>query len=189
MSPPADTAVKAGLPRTDAAASTPLLPEEVVCAVLLAGMVLLMFSQAMVRNIGPLGRTAFATWLAHATEVLPSGLTWLTFLGCGAVTRRRALLRVELVRSVLSERSRDRLEILVWRLWAAFFAVLLVLGVAAVWIQRRQTTSLAWLPAWAVALSVPLGSALVLWRTTQNLRGLRRIAARPQCVQPGGERG
>ncbi len=158
-----------------------LLPEEIACAILLAGMVLLMFSQAMVRNIGPLGRTAFATWLAHATEVLPSGLTWLTFLGCGAVTRRRALLRVELVPSALPPRRRVQLEVLVWGLWAAFFAALLVLGVAAVWVQRRQTTSIAWLPAWAVASSVPLGSALVLWRATRNIRDM-------WTGKPGGRR-
>lgn len=159
--------------RSTGTAPDRLLPEEIACAVLLGGMVLLMFSQAVVRNIGPLGRTAFATWLAHAVEVLPSGLTWLTFLGCGAVTRRKALLRVRLVENFLSKGNRRRLDILIWMLWGTFFAVLFGLGAAAAWIQRRQTTSVAWLPAWVVALSVPVGSALVLWRTFQGLQELR----------------
>ena len=146
-----------------------MLPEELVCAMLLAGMVLLMFLQAAARNAGFLARTGVGTWLAHATEVLPSGLTWLTFLGCSAVTRRRSLLRVSLARSLLKTKGRRRLDAGVWCLWGLFFLVLFVLGVKATYAQRRQMTSIHWLPAWAVALSVPLGAALVLWRTAQNL--------------------
>lgn len=147
----------------------PLLVEEKLCAVLLAAMVALMFLQALVRNVGPLARTPFATWLAHASEVLPSGLTWLTFLGCGAVTRRRSLLSISLLRNRLGARARRRLELVVWSLWGGFFTVLFVLGLLATYAQRSQMTSIAWLPAWAVALSIPCGSALVVWRTAQNL--------------------
>ena len=146
-----------------------MLFEEKVCAVLLAVMVLLIFSQAVVRNCPPLSRMAIAAWLAHATEVLPSGLTWLTFLACGAVTRRKDLLRVDLISNRLSPKNRRRLEGVIWILWGLFFVVLLVLGSAATYRLRGQMTSLAWLPAWAVALSVPLGAALVIWRTLQNL--------------------
>ncbi len=150
-----------------------LLFEEKIAAVLLLAMVGLMFGQAVVRNIPPLGRTVFATWLAHASEVLPSGLTWLTFIGCAAATRRKALLRIELVPNHLSAALRRRWELGIWTLWGLFFAVLAGLGGLAVWGQRGQTTSVAWLPAWAVSLSVPAGAALVVWRTVQNLRELR----------------
>jgi len=173
--------------RSDATGSGRLLPEEIACAVLLGGMVLLMFSQAVVRNIGPLGRTAFATWLAHAIEVLPSGLTWLTFLGCGAVTRRRALLRIRLVENMLSSTDRRRLEFLIWTLWGSFFAVLLGFGAVAAWSQRRQTTSIAWLPGWVVALSVPVGSALVVWRAAQGLCELRNAKRMPTTGGNGEE--
>jgi len=138
--------------------------------VLLAGMVALMFLQAVSRNADSLAKTAFGNWLAHASEVLPSGLTWLTFLGCAAVTRRRELLRVNLVRLRLAPQHRRRLEVALWSLWLAFFGVLVVLGALAVYSQRNQMTSLAWLPGWAVALGVPVGSSLVVWRTVQNLR-------------------
>ena len=148
----------------------PLLMEEKLCAALLAGMVALMFLQALVRNVGPVARTPFATWLAHASEVLPSGLTWLTFLGCGAVTRHRSLLSISLLRDRLGSRARLRLERATWALWGGFFAVLFVLGLFAAYAQRSQMTSIAWLPAWAVSLSIPCGSGLVVWRTLQNLR-------------------
>lgn len=165
----------------------PLLVEEKLCAVLLAAMVALMFLQAVVRNVGPVARTPFATWLAHASEVLPSGLTWLTFLGCGAVTRRRSLLSISLLRDRLGARPRKRLELAVWSLWGGFFAVLFVLGLLATYAQRSQMTSIAWLPAWAVSLSIPCGSALVVWRTVQNLTAQGR---RPEdAARPGnGER-
>ena len=146
-----------------------LLPEEAVCCFLLALMVVLMFAQAAVRNCGPLTRTDVGAWLAHASEVLPSGLTWLTFLGCSAVTRRKGLLAVDLIRSRLSVDATRRLETAIWILWGLFFLLLAVLGAVATYAQRRQMTSLEWLPAWVVALSIPCGAALVVWRTTQNL--------------------
>ena len=160
---------------------SPLLPEEKVAGVLLAAMVVLMFVQALIRNVPPLGRTVFATWTAHAVEVLPSGLTWLTFIGCAAATRRRALLRIELLPNHLHGETRWRWEILIWALWGAFFAVLFVLGAIATWGQRHQTTSVDWLPAWVVSLSVPVGAALVVWRTAQNLRE-QRAGAKPGDV-------
>lgn len=146
-----------------------LLTEEWLCAILLALMVLLMFAQALARNVPPVARLPVGAWLAHATEVLPSGLTWLTFLGCGAVTRRGDLLSIGLVPSRLKPSGRRRLELVTWALWGAFFTVLFVLGVAATIAQRKQMTSLEWLPQWAVASSIPLGSALVVWRTCQNM--------------------
>ena len=157
----------------DAQPCRDLLAEEWLCAALLASMVLLMFTQAMARNVPPIARTALGAWLAHATEVLPSGLTWLTFLGAGAVTRRADLLRIGLVPSRLGACARRRLEIVTWVAWGGFFAALCALGVAATVAQRRQMTSLEWLPQWAVASSIPLGAALVLWRTCQNIRDLR----------------
>lgn len=152
----------------------PLLLEEYVCAALLALMVALMFTQSMLRNAPVLARTEFAAWMAHATEVLPSGLTWLTFLGCGAVTRRRELLRVNILGPLLKPPARRRVECLIWALWGTCFAALFALGCWATFEQRRQMTSLEWLPQWAVSLSVPVGSAFVLWRTVQNLRDLTR---------------
>lgn len=146
-----------------------LLTEEWLCAILLALMVLLMFAQALARNVPPVARTPVGAWLAHATEVLPSGLTWLTFLGCGAVTRRADLLRIGLLPDRLGPCGRRRLEIATWAVWGTFFAILFVLGVAATIAQREQMTSLEWLPQWAVASSIPLGSALVVWRTCQNI--------------------
>jgi len=164
----------------------PLLFEEWSCAVLLALMVLLMFTQAMSRNLPSLARTELGAWLAHASEVLPSGLTWLTFLACGAVTRRRELLRVDVVAQRLTVSARNRLEAVTWWLWGSFFAVVFVLGIWSTYSQRHQTTSLAWLPQWAVALSIPVGSALVLWRTVQNLRDMRR-AERARGIVDGAE--
>jgi TRAP-type C4-dicarboxylate transport system permease small subunit len=61
-----------------------------------------------------------------------------------------------------------------WSLWGLFFAAILMLGVLATYAQRHQTTSVDWLPAWAVALSLPIGSGLVLWRTVQNVVDLWR---------------
>ena len=151
-----------------------MLIEEKVCAGLLALMVLLMFCQAAMRNCAPLGRTVLSAWLAHATEVLPSGLTWLTFLACSAVTRRNELLRINILRQRLPPRARLAVELSLWALWALFFAVLFVLGSVATYGQRRQMTSLTWLPAWAVALSIPVGAALVIWRTLQNMLDLYR---------------
>jgi len=146
-----------------------LLAEEWLCAILLALMVLLMFAQALARNVPPVARMPVGAWLSHATEVLPAGLTWLTFLGCGAVTRRAELLRIGLFPNRLGPCGRRRLEIVTWAAWGTFFAVLFVLGVAATIAQRKQMTSLEWLPQWAVASSIPLGSALVVWRTCQNI--------------------
>jgi TRAP-type C4-dicarboxylate transport system permease small subunit len=154
--------------------SRPLLVEESICAGLLGGMVMLMFTQAAIRNCTVLSRTALGCWLAHATEVLPSGLTWLTFLACAAVTRRGDLLRVDLIRGRLRPKARRCLDAFVWILWGLFFGVLLVLGTLATVAQRKQMTSISWLPAWAVALSIPLGACLVIWRTVQNLVELWR---------------
>ncbi len=161
---------------TDSPDGPELLPEEWACALLLALMVVLMFAQALVRNCGPMTRTALGAWLAHASEVLPSGLTWLTFLACSAVTRRNGLLAVDLLRNRLSRAANRRLEAVVWVLWGAFFLLLAVLGGVATYAQRKQMTSLGWLPAWAVAMSIPCGAALVVWRTAQNLRDRGRDA-------------
>jgi len=149
------------------------LPEEYACAVLLAGMVGLMFAHALVRNVGPLGRTQFATWLAHGIEVLPSGLTWLTFLGVSAVTRRGGLLRIDVLLRRLPDKVRGRLERGVLLGWGVFFAALFCLGVWATWQQRGQMTSIRWLPAWAVSLSIPVGAVLVVVRTVQRGREMR----------------
>lgn len=156
-----------------------LLIEEILAAILLGGMVLLMFAQALVRNLPVLARAEFGTWVAHAVEILPCGLTWLTFLACAAVTRRRELLRVELLRGRLPVRWRMKLDNVVWALWGAFFFVLFVLGLRATLAQRHQMTSLEWLPGWVVALSVPLGAALVVWRTVQNIRDGYRSSGVP----------
>jgi len=151
-----------------------LLIEEKICAALLVLMVVLVFLQAVVRNCGPLARTALGGWIAHAVEVLPSGLTWVTFLACGAVTRRDDLLRVDVIRQRLRPALRRRLAFVLWGLWAALFGILLVLGGMATYAQRKQMTSIEWLPAWAVSLSIPLGAGLVIWRTVQNLVDLKR---------------
>ena len=179
MAPPAPQPAAARSAESAPAASTRpgLLIEEKLGAALLAVMVALMFAQAATRNCGALAGTAFGNWLAHATEVLPSGLTWLTFLACGAVTRRNDLLRVELLRAWLAPAWQRRMGLVLWWAWLLFFAVLGGTGLWAAGAQRHQTTKLAWLPAWAVALSVPAGSALVIWRTLQVLRESRRLAA------------
>lgn len=155
------------------------LTEEILAAILLGGMVLLMFAQALVRNLPVLARAEFGTWVAHAVEILPCGLTWLTFLGCAAVTRRQQLLRVDLLRGRLPVRWRTKLDSAVWCLWGAFFLVLFVLGLRVTLAQRHQMTSLEWLPGWAVALSVPLGAVLVVWRTVQNIWDGNRSPAGP----------
>lgn len=186
-----DTATERACTAGPASGSTPagrqdtaLLAEELACAFLLALMVLLMFAQAVSRNCQPLARTAFGAWLAHASEILPSGLTWLTFLACGAVTRRRELLRVDVFLRRFPQAMRRQLETTAWYLWGVFFAVVLVFGCWATYSQRHQTTSIGWLPQWAVALSVPLGSLLVLWRTAQNLRETKGARGRASSHRP-----
>ncbi len=177
MCPTISTRSRPERPVEGSAASEAMLVEERLCAVLLGSMVLLLFLQAAIRNCGALGRTPLGAWFAHATEVLPAGLTWLTFLGCGAVTRRRELLKISVITARCSCVWQERLEVAVWALWLSFFAVLGALGLWATYSQRHQMTSLAWLPQWAVALSIPLGSALVVWRSAQVIAEIRADSA------------
>jgi len=124
----------------------------------------------------------------YVSRLLPVMLCWLTFLGAFLADRRGE----HLGNDVLVGRLGDGAKRLVRRacrfVWAAFFAVVAVLGVG----QVARGESLGelrsiGLPAWVLQLGLPLGAGLLAIAAARSLLSdLRRGAGRSSPDERGG---
>lgn len=148
--------------------------EAVVAGAFLVLMVLMIFAGGIARSLGhPLN------WTIDISTCL---FAWACFLSADIAWRKNAMMSIEVVTDKLSLRVQDGLRLLNYALIAAFLAFLIYYGVNLAWVSRVRTfqgipsISYAW-----VAMSLPVGSALLLLSTVlkirAQLRGERPVSA------------
>jgi C4-dicarboxylate transporter, DctQ subunit len=140
-----------------------LLPEEVVCGVLLMLMVLLVVVQVA-------GRYLFSASISFTEELVRYAFVWITFLGAGAAAFRGRHLAVSGVTRFLpwwAQRSVNRTK---WVLALALGGILIWFGSRVVVLQVRteQTTAVLGIPMWLVGLAVPLCAAVFCVRVAMS---------------------
>ncbi|MDI6024691.1 TRAP transporter small permease [Corticibacterium sp. UT-5YL-CI-8] len=148
--------------------------EVVIAGSFLVLMVLMIFAGGIARSLGyPLN------WTIDISTCL---FAWACFLSADIAWRKNAMMSIEVVTNKLSSPVQDGLRLLNYGLIAAFLAFLIYYGINLAWISRVRTfqgipsISYAW-----VALSLPVGSALLLISTIlkirAQLRGERPVSA------------
>ena len=180
---------------TDRSGVVPRMVEAITAAALVL-MVVLICGLVVLRGM-PLGRLLPAvddlrerilSRYTYVSRLLPVMLCWLTFLGALLADRRGE----HLGNDVLVGRLPDGPQRLARRacrfVWAAFFAVVAVLGFGQV-LQGESLGELRsiGLPAWVLQLGLPLGAGLLAIAAARSLLGdLRRGSGGSSPDEGGG---
>ncbi len=117
--------------------------------------------------------------LSWSGETATYLLVWTTFLGMAVAQRERAHVAMQVLPTMprLAQRTVD------WICWLATFGMFLSLGLGGLelaFLHHIQRSPATGLPIWVVYTAVPVGGALGIWHTVQDLPGLIRGAERPK---------
>jgi TRAP-type transport system small permease protein len=129
---------------------------------MLAGMLVLVF-------VNVIGRYFFLVSFGWIEEVSRYLMIWIVFLGAGLALREGMHVAVTIL-SDLSGPVRPAFKWGAWVLTFAFFLALAKFGYDYAMFASRQRSAMLQLPMWAVYLSVPIGSLLVLIHMLFDLR-------------------
>lgn len=149
--------------------------EVAVAATCFAVSCLLIFSAAIARTVGrPIN------WSQDLSLFL---FAWSVFLSADAAFRSDRLMSVDMIVERLPERARWTIKVAILVVILAFLAAMVFYGVKLTLFSRRRVFqgipgfSYSW-----VALSVPVGSLLMMVSATLKLRGLlgRKPGAAPE---------
>jgi len=129
--------------------------EQALIALLLAGMILLVFTQIVCRH---LGRS-----FSFTEEINQQMFVWVTVLGMALAAGRRQLLGLTLL-SRNSEKRKRRFARVAFASLLLYGVSMVALSVKMVWTQYstgKTTPAMGW-PIWLVGLAVPAGFLLVI---------------------------
>jgi len=111
--------------------------------------------------------------LSWSGETATYLLVWTTFLGMAIAQRERAHVTMQ----VLPNLSRAARRVVDWICWFATFGMFFFLGAGGLqlsFLHHVQRSPATGLPIWVVYCALPVGGALGLWHTFQDLPRLLR---------------
>jgi TRAP-type C4-dicarboxylate transport system permease small subunit len=137
--------------------------EELLTALLLAGMILLAGNQILMRNL-------FDSGLVWADPTLRIMVLWIALLGAIAATRENRHIRIDLLSHILPKRHQSLISV-IHDLFSA-----LICGIIAwhawrfVYIEWEDGTKLfANVPSWAGEIIIPIGFSVMAIRFIINI--------------------
>lgn len=119
--------------------------------------------------VNVIGRYFFLVSFGWIEEVSRYLMIWIVFLGAGLALREGMHVAVTIL-SDLSGPVRPAFKWGAWVLTFVFFLALAKFGYDYAMFASRQRSAMLQLPMWAVYLSVPIGSVLVLIHMLLDLR-------------------
>lgn len=131
-------------------------------------MIILIFFQVVTRYL-------FNYSLAWSEEIARYIFVWQVWLAVPYAVIKGRHIRLELLPDAVGPKAKFVLDMLFFGVSAAFFAFLSYHSVAVVngIIMMGQVTPVVHIPKWVCYLSVPLGSALAVFRFVQY--GIKRV--------------
>jgi TRAP-type C4-dicarboxylate transport system permease small subunit len=155
------------------------LAENALITVLLAGTALVLLAQVFFRY-------ALSRPLSWSTEVATDLLAYIALVGFAIGVRDNAHVALDVLESRLGAQARRWLrvaELLV------LTAVLVALGVGAIWFAQEQSTEVspAGIPLWWVIAALPLGCGLGSLHALVEIVALLRGAEAPGFAPPEAE--
>jgi TRAP-type transport system small permease protein len=151
-------------------------------AALLATMAVLVFGNVVLRY--PFGLSL--SWVEELTRYM---MIWLAWLGAGLALREGAHIAIETLQEALPEGGARLVRAIALLATAGFLAALVWLGWRYALFAWRQETAVLRLPAGAVYLAVPAGSALMLLHLALTARRAVAHAATPEEQARAAEMG
>lgn len=151
---------------------------EWACALLMAAMVVLLFTQVFARYV-------LASSPPWTEELARGAFIHLTFLGSAVAVVRRAHLKIDAVTGILPPRVQAALGAISHVLIIAFLVVLAVQGF--VLLEQLSSQSLVSVPIskGAFFVAVPIGAVLMLFYELHRLRDeIRRLRSRRPPPEP-----
>ena len=144
--------------------------ELILCALCLAVITLLLFS-------GVIFRYVIKFSLIWVEELARFALVWLTFIGAALLSRRRALIRVDVLPNALNPGLRRILEIIIELLGAIFAMYLVIAGSRMVRLTWPMPTPAARMPMGLFYLPLPLAGLLMVIHSVQHVLALLRTSS------------
>ena len=137
--------------------------EESASAVLLVVMVSISFMNVVTRNIANLS-------LAFTEELTVYLFVWMTLLGTALAFKTGSNMVVVFFNQLFPKPARRVIYIFSNLLTVVFFAVLCYLGILEVRdeIMLGAMTESIYMPLWYFTVSIPVGSALIIFRTVRK---------------------
>lgn len=116
-------------------------------------------------------RYVFHASLSWSEELARYIFVWQIWLGASFAVKHHKHIRVEFVRSLLPQKGRRYLDILVLLLWLVMSLILVVKGgqLTQILLTRRQLSPAMRLPMAYAYAAVPVGCALMVVRLLQEL--------------------
>lgn len=128
--------------------------ESIIAMLLLAIIVICVFSAAMLRSFGyPI------IWSVEIAQLL---FIWLCMLGASLTLRRNEHVGVDILVRRLSRNHHDRLEFVLSVLIAAALVVLIIYGVRLTLLNPERTLGTVSFPYASVTAAIPVGATLML---------------------------
>jgi TRAP-type transport system small permease protein len=129
------------------------------CGLCLLGLAIMVGAVA----IQVLSRYMFKAPVSWAEELARACLTWLTFVGGSMALRLKAHFVIELLVNQLPKTMHNAFEMLLLVVTTALVAVMFYTGLIMLPIVHDQTSSAMGYPMSFVYLSIPVGSAFMLF--------------------------
>ena len=136
--------------------------ETILIIPLLAGMVLLVFSQIICRFSG--------RSFSFTEEINQQFFIWLTMLGIALAVRRRELLGLQVFSRTGSVRRKKVFAVSRFISIILYAFLLFLFSLKMVWMQfhtGKMTPAMGW-PIWIIGLAVPVGCCLMILRTIES---------------------
>ena len=110
-----------------------------------------------------LSRYVFKSPVSWAEELSRACLTWLTFVGASMALRLKAHFAIELLIGKLPKVLHNSFEVVLLSIVAVILAVMLYTGLILLPVVHDQTSSAMGIPMSFIYLSIPVGSAFMLF--------------------------
>jgi TRAP-type C4-dicarboxylate transport system permease small subunit len=137
--------------------------EEVFLIAILAAMVVLIFTQIVMRYV-------FSNSLTWSEELARYMFLWIIWVGASYATKKKSHIAIAALTSRLPKMAQNLLAILVYLIWLGFCLFLVIKGgelTDKIFTMQQESAALR-IPMGFAYASVPVGSGLMMIRLLQN---------------------